>query len=281
MTSGTPGGKDELSRALRELRAAAGLSTREAGALVGWSQAKISRLETGRNIPSPKDTAALAHIYQADPETRAQLDQLANDVKAWSRRVYLNRSNSRAQQKLAQVESVSALVRTYSPAVIPGLLQTAAYARAIFTAYGSKPRTPEKLKTDVELRLERQRLLGEEGRDYILITTEGVLGWMANSPEVMIEQLEHIATLDKPGVRIGIIPWGTRASVFPLHTWDIYDNRAVSLGTVASTALLTNQHDVDAYDGIFQQLEQMAVYEDDAREILSRAVERYRGFTAD
>lgn len=143
MTSGAPGGKDELSHTLRALRQAAGLSTREAGSKAGRSQAKISRLETGRNIPSPTDAATLADVYKADTETRAKIERLAEEVKAWSRRVYLNRGNSESQQRLARVEATSALVRTFSPTVVPGLLQTADYARAIFTAYGSKTRTPE------------------------------------------------------------------------------------------------------------------------------------------
>lgn len=273
MTS--PGGKDELARTLRELRAAAGLSTREAGSRAGWSQAKISRLETGRNIPNPHDTAVLADVYQADPDTRARLEQLAGNVKAWSRRVYLNRGNDESQRALARVEQSSALVRTYSPAVIPGLLQTADYARAIFQAHGSKPRTPEQLAAAVAMRLERQEQLGQPGHEFVLITTEGALGWMATSPAVMIEQLEHIAGLDVPGVRVGVIPWGTPATVFPLHTWDLFDDRAVSFGTVASTALLTATHDVAAYADIFGQLEQMAVFGADARAVLARAAERY------
>jgi hypothetical protein len=77
-------------------------------------------------------------------------------------------------------------------------------------------------------------------------------------------------------VRIGIIPWGARATVFPLHTWDIYDNRAVAFGTVASTALITHPQDVAAYDGIFRELERMAAFGDDARATLQKAADRYR-----
>lgn len=273
----TPGGaKDELRRLLHGLRSAAGLSTRDVGARAGWSQAKVSRLENGRNLPSVADTRTLAEIYGADSGTKARLEELANEVKAWSRRVYLNRFNSDAQERLKKIEEDSTLVRTYSPAVIPGLLQTPDYVRAIFTAYGSKPRGQEKLDADVALRLERQQRLGEEGRIFVQIFTEGVLGWMADSPTVMIDQLEHIDALDEPGVRVGIIPFGSRANVFPLHTWDIYDDWAVAFGTVASTALLTHSQDVNAYTAIFEQLEQMAVFGTEARAILRRAVERYR-----
>lgn len=273
----TPGGaKDELRRTLLELRNAAGLTTREVGARTGWSPSKVSRLENGRNLPSLVDTRTLARVYEADEATATRLEDLAGEIKAWSRRVYLNRFNSDAQLRLAQTEANSRLVRTYSPAVIPGLLQTPRYMRAIFTAYGSKPRTPAKLDADVALRMERQRRLGEDGREFVQILTEGVLGWMADSPEVMVGQVEHIASLDMPNVRVGIIPFGAKAKVFPLHTCDIYDDWAVAFGTVASTALLTHRQDVAAYSAIFGQLEQMAAFGDEAREILARVADRYR-----
>ena len=186
----TPGGaKEELRRALLDLRSAAGLSTREAATRVGWSQPKISRLETGRNLPSAGDVAALAETYGADWETRERLIELADEIKAWSRRVYLNRFGNEAQQKLAKVEAEASLVRTFSPAVIPGLLQTPDYMKAMFTAHGSKPRSPERLEEDVALRVSRQFRLGEKGRRFVLLMTEGVLGWMATSPQVMIDQL--------------------------------------------------------------------------------------------
>jgi transcriptional regulator with XRE-family HTH domain len=276
MTSGTTEGKDELSYTLRSLRETAGMSTREAGRRAGWSQAKISRLETGRSLPSPNDVIMLADIYQAPPGVRGRLDQLVHDVRAWSRRVVLNRGGNEFQTVLGRIEESSALIRTYSPAIIPGLLQTEDYARAIFTAYGTRPRTPEQLEATIAKRMERQSRVGQDGRQCIQITTEGALGWQATSPFVMAAQLDHLANLSKPGLEIGIIPWGTRAVVFPLHTWDMYDNHAVSFGTVASTALLTSRQDVDAYDGMFTKLAGMAAFGDNARAILARTAHRYR-----
>jgi len=271
-------GGDELSRTLRRLRDASGMSTRQAGSSLGWSQAKVSRLETGRNLSSPDDAVALARVYGADPETVARVAELAGEVKAFSRRAYLN-PTAEAQKRLAAVEKSSARIRTYSPAVIPGVLQTADYMRAIFTAPGSKPRTPEQLAEAIELRLSRRAALGQDGQEFTLITTEGVLGWMATSPRVMIDQLERISGLDLPGVRVGIIPWGTRARVFPLHTWDVYDSRAVAVGTATATALLTNLREVAIYSALFDQLEHMAMFGEACREILTRAVHRYRELT--
>lgn len=276
MANGTTGGKDELARTLRDLREAAGLSTRTAGGRAGWSQAKVSRLETGRNLPSPTDVGRLADVYEVSPAVRRRLVRLATDVQSWSRRVVLNRGGNEFQAVLNDIEESSELVRTYSPAIVPGLLQTPEYARAIFTSFGATSRTPEQVDKAVTTRIERQARIGTSGRRFVLITTEGALGWQARSPAVMVEQLEHIAKLDRPGLEVGIIPWGAAATVFPLHTWDMYDNRAVSFGTVASTALLTAPQDVDAYAGIFGQLRAMAEFGDGADAVLARAIARYR-----
>lgn len=86
-----PGSLDELSRTLRELRHAAGLSGMQAAERVGFSQAKISRIEKGINVPTAEDVEALAKTYRAATDTRRHLVLLAEDVKAANRRVVLSR----------------------------------------------------------------------------------------------------------------------------------------------------------------------------------------------
>jgi transcriptional regulator with XRE-family HTH domain len=79
---GRSGGRDELSRALRELRQAAHLSTQAAAQGTGFSAAKISRVERGINVPTETDVAALVHAYQALPEIRNRLTDIARDLRA-------------------------------------------------------------------------------------------------------------------------------------------------------------------------------------------------------
>jgi hypothetical protein len=228
-------------------------------------------METGRTIPSAEDAASLTQTYQASPEVQARV----TEVNAQTRRAYLH-STPESQRRLAALEKSSAHMRTYSPAVIPGLLQTPDYMRAILTAHGPQPRNPEQVDEAVRLRVQHQDLLVETSGELTLITTEGALGWMASSPEVMTTQLDHITQLGQPRLRVGIIPWGTRAAAFPLHTWDLYDSRAVSFATVTGTALLTDQRDVSRYLDIFTQLETMATFGDQAHAILDQAIKKYR-----
>lgn len=266
-------GGDELSRTLRRLRQAATLSGVEAGKAAGFSQAKISRLENGVNVPTPKDVATLAKVYRAPDDVRQRLVVLAEDMRAGFRRVVLNRGGSEFQDRIARIEQASEHVRTFSPTVVPGLMQTADYARAIFS---SGALSPAEIEAAVAGRLARQRLLRADGHRFTLLTTAGALGWCAGSPAVMAAQADHLAAPQPPNVRVGVIPWGARATVFPMHTWDIYDRRGVIIGLVSATALLTNPQDVTAYDTMFRDLEEMAVFGDGARAVFERIAEQYR-----
>ncbi|MGH3802534.1 MAG: helix-turn-helix domain-containing protein, partial [Pseudonocardiaceae bacterium] len=226
-------GGDELSRTLRQLREAANLSGLAAGKAAGFSQAKVSRIENGVNVPTPKDVATLAEVYGASAENRQRLAQLAEDMRAGSRRVVLNRGGVDFQDRIARIEQASEHVRTFASTVVPGLLQTEDYARAVFS---SGTLSPAEIDAAVAGRMQRQRLLDADRHRFTLLTTAGALSWCAGSPAVMAAQADRLAAPQPENVRVGIIPWGTPATVFPMHTWDIYDQRGVIVGLVSTTA---------------------------------------------
>lgn len=94
---------------------------------------------------------------------------------------------------------------------------------------------------------------------------------------MMIEQLERIAARTyRLNVRVGIVPFGRPIEVFPLHSWDLFDQRAVIVGTTTATAVLTEPRDVAVYVELTDALERLAVYGAEAREILTRVADRYR-----
>jgi transcriptional regulator with XRE-family HTH domain len=272
-----PAGLDELSRTLRDLRKAAGLTGVQAAQQAGdgFSQAKISRIEKGNTVPTPGDVAVLAEIYNAPPNIRRRLEALATDVKAAHRRVVLPRRANRAefQARIGRIEASSEQIREFSPIIIPGLLQTAEYIRTIFTGSGT---TPADDAAAVAARLGRQSVLDEPGRRITILTTEGALGWAAGPPDLMIRQLEHIEVVTrKPAIRVGIIPFGVQRAVFPVSNWTLYDERAVVPGILRTQVILLAP-DVSPYVDQFAGLEPLAAYEDDARAILKTVTDRYR-----
>jgi transcriptional regulator with XRE-family HTH domain len=270
------GGQDWLSRTLRSLREEAGLSGVKAAAAVGISQPRISRIEGGRFVPTEDEIKALSRLYRASAATRRQLLQAAADLRAetTSARVVLQRGAWKMQQRIHRIESDAATVSNFQPAIIPGLLQTADYARLVF-ADGYEIAT-EDLERSVSVRQERGAALGS-GREFTLIMTEGPLRWQAGGPEVMTAQLDHLAAATaERGVRLGIIPQSQPVRVFPQHGFSIYDDRAVIIGTRTATAFIADEREVADYVGMFSALADLAAFGDDARAIIERIAGEYR-----
>jgi transcriptional regulator with XRE-family HTH domain len=273
-------GQDWLSATLRELRKAAGLSGAAVAQRLGTSQRRISHIETGRFLPRPDEIRALAALYRAPADTRRQLLQVVTDLRAESApraRVVMARGAWRMQQRIARAEAASARLRLFHCAIVLGLVQTADYARAVFSDGGDI--TGEDLERCVSERLDRQRVL-DSGRDITLLMTEGALRWQAVGPAVMAAQLDHIAEVShRPHVRVGVIPWTTPVAVFPLHGFSIYDERAVIVGSRVATAFLADPLDVAEHVKLFAELETVAAWGVDARGHLGRIAAEFRSLT--
>lgn len=226
-------------------------------------------------MATPADVEALAQAYDADDDTRRRLVTLAEDVRAENRRVVLVRGKTADfQERIARIESTTKEIGDFTPAVVPGLLQTEAYMREIAAPAALDEDTLERW---VVARLTRQRLLDDQRRRFTIIVTAGALGWRAGTPADMAAQVEHIIERSKlPHARIGVIPWGARARRFPLHGWAIYDRKLVIVGTMNATAVLSEPSDVSIYADLFEELTASARFDDEGREVLSRIAEDYR-----
>lgn len=270
----TPGGRDELSRTLRELRTASGLTIREVADRVGMSHSTVSRLERGRYVPTPEQMASLASAVGARATVRRRLVTLAKDVRerTASRQVLLRAGAGTAQREFGRIEAAAGHVQSFSPVMVLGLLQTADYAHAVFTS--AVP--ADQVEDAVTARLARQRMLTSAGPPaFTQVMAEGALRWCAGAAEVMARQCDHIAEMASQ-VRIGIIPSTREVDVFPMTGFDLYDERAVIVGTITGTAFLRSEGDVAEYVRLFRRLEELAVFGDEARALVAAMAERYR-----
>ena len=269
------GAESSLPQRLRALRQQAGLTNAQAAAAIGVSTAKISRWENGLFTPTPEEAAAIAGAYGAPAAVRRRLVELARDVReSTPGRVVLQRGVWRFQQKLGRIEASAQLIRSFQASAVLGVLQTSAYARVVFSAGDDLSKAD--VEAAVQARLDRQPLLAETGREWRLIMGEGALRWTIGSAELMAEQLDRIIDTSRlPTVRVGIVPFGRPLRVLVTHGWHIYDRRAVHVGTKTATALMSDPHDVGAYQALFDELEQVAAWGDDARELIARVRGEY------
>lgn len=278
----TQAAPNELSRGLADLRAAAGLSGAEAARRAGdgFSQSKVSRWEAGQLVPSPDDVDRYARALGAPAARRRQLVALAHDLhdqhKATTpRRITLRRAAD-YQRRVGRIEADSRQLATFHPLLIPGLLQTEPYMRALFGSALSDAA----LDDAIAARQDRQRILDDLARTFTLITTSGALGWRAGTPEDMAAQARHIAAVShRPNVRVGVIPWGTKATVFPSDGFNLYDQRLVIVGTTSATAHITDPRDIARYVELLGHLEVLALFGDDARALLETLAERYEAMS--
>ena len=274
-----PSDRARLAAALKEARAAAGMSGTEAATRTGISQSKISKLERGLLLPSPEDVAALGRAYRIPKAERLALASLSGDLKETSSaKIVLARGMAEMQRRIGQLEAASTRIFGFQPFMVPGLLQTDAYMRYVF---GNPPLPKETDARQIDdataARHARQRALDDDTKQVELIVTEGALRWHIGSPELMAEQLDHItAQLQRPNLRLGIIPWSTPVTIFPLHGFHLYDSEAAIVGTLTATASLTSSGDISTYRDMATALRTAAVFGGDAAEHFSRIATEYR-----
>jgi transcriptional regulator with XRE-family HTH domain len=268
MTDGQPAGREELSRALRQLREASGLSAREVARRSDLNQSKLSRIEAGRTVPSPDDVRKIAAVYEASPAVVDDLLALLKAVRTTNRRLVINRDPAALQQRIAKMEKDAQHAATFQLGAVPGLLQTEEYIRAIFA--GSSY-TPAQNDQAVAARLARQAAAATSTTRYTQLLTESAITWRALPQEGMRAQVDRIVEcMDWPTMNVGIIPSGRVVDVFPLHGFELYDETSVLVGLWTASAWFEEPQDVAAYVALFRHLETLAVYGDEARALLRR-----------
>ncbi|ONK09899.1 helix-turn-helix transcriptional regulator [Streptomyces sp. MP131-18] len=199
---------------LRELRAAAGLSAREAADELGTSPSTLHRMEGGRVGLKPAHVRRLLTVYGREAEAGSVLA----DVERASRPGWWQAYRDvlpRSPADLIGLEEHAQVIRFYAPAVVPDLLQTPAYAEAL-----QRVQHPEdadgRIARRVELLNRRQAVLDRaEPAPPVLwaLIEEAALRRRVGGPEVMRGQLAHLRRLaGRPGVTIRVVPMRT------LHT---------------------------------------------------------------
>lgn len=241
----------------------------------GFSIYKISRWETGKLVPTPEDVEAFARAVEAKATDRRRVVEMAGVIREENHRLVWIRPTgmARMQARIGKVEESSAHIGTFQPTIIPGLLQTEDYMREVFASVGA----PEhEVAAAVKRRQERQQRLHDSSRSFTQIVTEGALRWHVDSPALMAAQLERIDSLvGGEQLRIGVISIAQPAHKFPLQGFDLYDRRAVSVGSLTATAFMTQRIDVTEYSEFFDAMAELAVYGEDARAIVRRVGAEY------
>lgn len=258
---------------LRELRTEAGLSGRDLAERCAWQPSKVSKLENGKQTPSAGDLTAWA-LAVGRPgiatELKGRLTGLEVTYRSWRRQLA---SGHRPRQEIAAVEHTnSRLVRAYEATVIPGIFQTADYARHLLMHNADFRQTPRDTEEAVRARMKRQQALYEPGREFRAVLWEAALHVRVCPPDVLAAQLDRLAGLvGLDTVQLGVIPFEAQMSLTPRHGFWIYDDRLVIVETINAEMWLTDTADIDLYRRAWDRLNASARYGRLAHRLIARA----------
>ncbi|MFB7054190.1 helix-turn-helix domain-containing protein [Streptomyces vinaceus] len=260
---------------MRELRAEAGLSGSELGTRCGWTHSKSSLIENARTPPTPDDIRRWCEACGAGGQARDIIAQSQNAQSLhteWRRRA--RTGLKQLQHSYVPLFRSTRLFRVYSATLLPHFVQTEGYAAGLLTAISEFREIPNDVAEAMAARMQRNQILREPGRRYVLLVEESALRHQLADTEAMAAQLGYLMTAGAmPAVSLGIIPMaiGHRPQ-WPLETFHMYDDTLVSIELLSARVTLTQPSEIALYAKAFTALQTMAVYGPDARALVMNAV---------
>jgi transcriptional regulator with XRE-family HTH domain len=267
-------GRRRLAQELRRLRSAAGLTISDVADRLECSAGKISRIETGAVGAQATDVRAMLDLYGISGTHR---DALADLVRLARRRAWWHEYADVVpadSSRFFGLEDGAVSIEQHAGPLVPGLLQTPAYARAVISAPADVPATV--VERRIELRLRRQRLLTRPHppRLHVLLD-EAALRREVGGPDVLASQLDRLASLAaQEHVVLQVLPFGAGAyqalgvafTVFGFA--DPADARVVYLEQLTGNALLESAEEVGRYRAAFAESADRALDPDRSADLL-------------
>jgi transcriptional regulator with XRE-family HTH domain len=273
MANSVQAAREALGRRLREIRQDAGLTGRALAALCEWHFTKVSKLETGVTTPSTQDL----QLWCLHCEAQSQLPDLIATVRGIERMyVELKRlmraGAARYQETFLANEIAAKRHRVFTMFMVPGALQTRAYATVRLTEFCEMTGAATDVDETVDVRMQRAELLHRGNRLFHFVVCEAALRTAMAPPGVMREQFEHLLDSTRlPRVRIGILP-RTERQYMPLCEFWILDDDVVETETYSAAIRVEQPAEIAMYAKVFDHYARAAVYGDEARRLIGNAI---------
>jgi transcriptional regulator with XRE-family HTH domain len=261
MTTRTPTGRRRrLGAELRRLREEAGLTIDRVAEVLECSPSKVSRIETGQVSATPRDVRDMLGLYRVDDERLEAMVQVAREARQrgwWQKFVDV----PDGVPAYVGLEAAATSIDVYMSLIVPALLQTPDYARAVIAAV--RPDLPaSELDRRVELRLRRQELLDQERPPVIrVLLDDALLRRPVGGPRVMAAQRRRLlADAGRPAITIQVLEVAAGAhagmdgpfTIFGFHAPAERD--VVALDSAADALYLEGPEDVARYRRVFELL---------------------------
>ncbi|AXK32858.1 helix-turn-helix domain-containing protein [Streptomyces armeniacus] len=273
-----------LGAELRALREERGLTADEAAGRLGWHPSKMSRVETGRSGLRDAELSRVLDVYEVtEPVAREALSSMSRDGKR--RKWWQPYSDvlTKRYSSFISLESEASSARSFQMSLVPGLLQTPDYARAVIRAL--KPeRAPDEVNALVEVRLARQNAaLNRESPLRVWgVIDEAVLHRVVGDGGLMAGQLKRLLTAsEQPEITLQVLPFGAGSHAGLLGPFVILefpvraDLDVVCTEGLTSNVYLEREEDVAAYSRAFDHVRAAALDVGPSRDLIARRAEDF------
>ncbi|MFI9237833.1 helix-turn-helix domain-containing protein [Streptomyces sp. NPDC053079] len=274
-SSSAQAAREAVAGRLRDIRKDAGLTGHELAARAGWHASKSSRIENARTPPSDDDVRTWCRVCGADDQAD---DLIAANRSAdsmyvqWKR---LQRTGSRRlQESRVPLYESTQQFRVYCSNVIPGLLQTEAYATALFALISRAQGTPDDSAEAAAARVARSRVIHRGEHRFALLVEESTLRYRIGDAETMAGQLGYLLTvMSLPSVSLGVIPFSAPRTMWTLETFMIFDQEQVQVELLTAAVNIRAPGEIEQYAQAFAELSELAVYGRHARNLITGAID--------
>lgn len=275
-----------LAGELRRLRASTRMSGEEVGRRLGWSGSKVSRIESHRIGVKMADLRKLLDLYQVPAPRREELFALAREATEKSTLEVIAATFPREYAAQLQEEAEARSVWHWNPLVVPGLLQTPDYARAVLGVWQAMfPVPPSEADRRIQTRLLRQQLLTRDPPIALsVVIDESVLSRKYGSKAVMRKQLERLLeACELPNVEIRVLPLDadapmpTGAFVYmqfpPVHEVAMPD--IVTLEDLEGNRFVEEEQQTYLYQIAFGYLKSRSLSLEQSRDLIEQAMKKW------
>jgi len=274
-----------VSAELRTWRIKRGLSCKDVARALGWSESKVSRMETGERGLYEDDVSAILGFLRVPAEIRQELMDL---VRAGAERNWHEIGGdapiSRLLRDLIRFESEATAIYNFEPLLLPGLVQTAEYTRTLIRK-AAPNRTEREIEGMVAVRMNRQRVLDRVEPPHLsLIIEEMALRRTMDDPTMMIGQLQHLlAASARRHISIQVLPFDAEAAIAMQGTLimlECPDQPTLCFEESRTTSTFLED---EAFIGrarlAWKQLSAAAHSEEDSRQLIAELASQLRGAT--
>jgi transcriptional regulator with XRE-family HTH domain len=268
--------RQALGVRLRELRLSASggrLTGAELAEQYGWNKSKVSRLENGKQTPTPDDLRNWAEATgqpEAYDELVARLRGFESHIRSWRRQ--LASGHKAVQDTHLNAHADASVFRGWESSMIFGILQTPDYARSVFTRYAQLQRSPRDTEEAVRSRMKRQEALYDSSKRFRLLLWEAALHALICPPAVLAAQLDRLSgAIGLDTVELGIIPLSASLKIPPATAFWVYDDRQVIVENWHAELWIDDAASVETYLRTWKTLRESAVYGADAQNLVSTA----------